>query len=118
MRARLTATSLCRRAPAGAMFALATILALAAACGRADEPSTRMPDGREWTTRNLAVSIDGSYCYDGKEDNCTRYGRLYTLEAAQRGCRELGDGWRLPTNLEWQQMAKHYGGVFGDSADE
>jgi uncharacterized protein (TIGR02145 family) len=100
------------------MFALATILALAAACGPAGESSARMPDGREWTTRNLAVSVDGSYCYDGKEDNCTRYGRLYTLEAAQRGCRELGDGWRLPTNLEWQQMAKQYGGVFGDSDDQ
>jgi uncharacterized protein (TIGR02145 family) len=101
-----------------AMVALGILVASTAACGSADEPSSRMPDGREWTTRNLAVSVDGSYCYDGNESNCDRYGRLYTWEAAQRGCRELGDGWRLPTNPEWQSMAKHYGGVFGDSADD
>lgn len=29
----------------------------------------------------------------------------------------LGDGWRLPTNDEWRQMAKHYGGVREDSDD-
>ena len=100
------------------MIVLTLAFASAAACGGGDEPPALMPDGREWTTRNLAVSVDGSYCYDQKEDSCSRYGRLYTLEAAQRGCRELGNGWRLPTNLEWQQMAKHYGGVFGDSDDD
>jgi len=100
------------------MFARVLMVASAAACGGADESSTRMPDGREWTTRNLAVSIDGSYCYEEKDANCNRYGRLYTWEAAQRGCRELGDGWRLPSNPEWQSMAKHYGGVFGDSSDD
>lgn len=102
---------------AAVMIGLVVALGLAAACAGADEPFARMPDGHDWTTRNLAVSTDGSYCYDEKEANCDRYGRLYTFESGQRGCRELGDGWRLPTNLEWQQMAKHYGGVFGDSDD-
>ena len=104
--------------PAGVVIVLAMTFGSAAACAGGDEPFARMPDGHEWTTRNLAVPIDGSYCYDEKEANCGRYGRLYTGEAAQRGCRELGDGWRLPTNLEWQQMAKPYGGVFGDSDDD
>ena len=104
--------------PAAVMIVLAVALGSAAACAGGDEPFARMPDGRDWTTRNLAVPIDGSYCYDEKEANCDRYGRLYTFESGQRGCRELGDGWRLPTNLEWQQMAKHYGGVFGDSEDD
>ena len=28
-----------------------------------------------------------------------------------------GDGWRLPTDDEWRQLAKRYGGVFEDSDD-
>ena len=76
-----------------------------------------MPDGRQWTTNNLSVEIEGSYCYEDAPPNCRRYGRLYTWEAAQRACRSLGDAWRLPTNDEWQQLAKHYGGVLGDSDD-
>lgn len=79
--------------------------------------SRRMPDGKWWMTANLEVSTGGSYCYDDAEPNCRRYGRLYTWEAAQLGCRLLGDGWRLPTNDEWQQMAKLYGGVYDDASD-
>ena len=74
-------------------------------------PLKRMSDGKEWMTENLNVDTDGSYCYDDAEVNCTRYGRLYTWELAQRGCQSLGAGWRLPTDDEWRQMAKHYGGV-------
>lgn len=79
--------------------------------------SKRLADGKEWTTANLNVNTPSSYCYDDAEANCRRYGRLYTWESAQRACRALGDGWRLPTNDEWAQMAKPYGGVRDDSAD-
>jgi uncharacterized protein (TIGR02145 family) len=79
--------------------------------------SQRMPDGRSWTTINLNVDGRGSFCYDNSEANCHRYGRLYTWDAARDGCRSLGDGWRLPTDDEWRQMAKHYGGVRDESAD-
>jgi uncharacterized protein (TIGR02145 family) len=79
--------------------------------------SKRMPDGRQWTTENLDVITDQSYCYDNAESNCRRYGRLYTWESAERACRSLGGGWRLPTNDEWRQMAKHYGGVRDDADD-
>ena len=95
----------------------------AAACSsseNASEPrlsSKRMPDGKQWTTENLNAVTDQSYCYDDTEQNCRRYGRLYTWESAQHACHTLGDGWRLPTNDEWQQMAKHYGGVRDDAAD-
>jgi uncharacterized protein (TIGR02145 family) len=80
--------------------------------------SKRMADGKEWTTANLNVSMSPSYCYDDAELNCRRYGRLYTWESAQRACQSLGDGWRLPTDDEWRQMAKRYGGVIDDSADK
>ena len=80
--------------------------------------SKRMADGKQWTTHNLDVKTDPSYCYEDAEVNCRRYGRLYTWESARQGCQSLGDGWRLPTDGEWRQMAKHYGGVSEDSAEK
>lgn len=83
----------------------------------ATHPSKRMPDGKEWTTDNLKVNTGQSHCYADTEQNCRRYGRLYSWEAAQRGCQSLGAGWRLPTEDEWRRLAKHYGGASNDSAD-
>jgi uncharacterized protein (TIGR02145 family) len=80
-------------------------------------PSKRMADGKQWTTQNLNVNTAQSYCYEDAQLNCRQYGRLYTWEAARRGCQSLGDGWRLPTDDEWRQLAKHYGGLLEDSAD-
>ena len=77
----------------------------------------RMADGKQWTTHNLDVKTMSSYCYEDAELNCRRYGRLYTWESARLVCQSLGDGWRLPTDDEWRQMAKHYGGVSEDSDD-
>src|SRR3954467_6057173 len=79
--------------------------------------SKRMADGKQWMTHNVDVSMMSSYCYEDKELNCRQYGRLYTWESARRACQSLGDGWQLPTNEEWRQMAKHYGGVRDDSND-
>lgn len=78
----------------------------------------RMADGNQWMTRNLNVNTAPSYCYDDAEPNCQKYGRLYTWESSQRACQSLGDGWRLPTDDEWHQMAKRYGGVSADSDDK
>ena len=96
-----------------AAFSSAGILCFA----QQSDSARRMLDGKEWTTANLNVAVDGSYCYGDAEANCRRYGRLYTWGAAQRGCRSLGDGWRLPADDEWRQLAKHYGGVREDSDD-
>ena len=35
-----------------------------------------------WMVNNLNVKVPGSYCYDDREENCERFGRLYTWEAA------------------------------------
>jgi uncharacterized protein (TIGR02145 family) len=85
--------------------------------GPAFSSSSRMADGKEWTTANLNIDASPSYCYDDAEPNCRRYGRLYTWESAQQVCQLLGEGWRLPTDEEWRNMAKRYGGVSDDSAD-
>lgn len=90
---------------------------LLTACAGHVQSSKRMPDGKHWTAGNLNLTTPLSYCHGDTELNCPRYGRLYTWEAAKQGCQSLGDGWRLPTNDEWRQMAKHYGGVRDDSDD-
>ncbi len=66
---------------------------------------------------NLNINIPESYCYENAEQKCKEYGRLYMWKSAQIGCKLLGEGWRLPTNEEWQRMAKWYGGVRDDSDD-
>ena len=58
------------------------------------------------------------YCYADAETNCRRYGRLYIWESAQRVCQSFGAGWRLPTDDEWRQMARRYGGIGDDSVDQ
>jgi uncharacterized protein (TIGR02145 family) len=80
-------------------------------------PSKRMLDGKQWTTENLNATTQQSYCYDNSEQNCRRYGRLYTWASAQQACRALGGGWRLPTNEEWRRLGSHYGRIRQESAD-
>ncbi len=91
---------------------------LCAAQSRSPSPlSKRMLDGKQWMTENLTVTTERSYCYDNSEENCRRYGRLYTWASAQQACRALGGGWRLPTNEEWRQLGNRYGGIRQESAD-
>jgi len=80
-------------------------------------PSKRMPDGKEWLTENLNLATAESYCYRDAERNCRHYGRLYTWQSARNACRSLGDGWRLPTDDDWRELARHYGGIADDSDD-
>jgi uncharacterized protein (TIGR02145 family) len=82
------------------------------------DSSRRMADGREWTTSNVNLKASASYCYDDAEQNCRRYGRLYTWQSAQRVCRSLGARWRLPSDDEWRPLAKSYGGTSDDSTDQ
>ena len=77
-----------------------------------------MKDGKRWMTQNLNIKIQDSYCYKDKDENCRKYGRLYTFEAAKEGCRLLGDGWRLPTDKEWANMVDQHGGAkYGNTKD-
>ncbi|MCQ2124633.1 MAG: hypothetical protein MJZ25_10655, partial [Fibrobacter sp.] len=57
-----------------------------------------------WMAENLNYKTSESYCYDNKEGNCKKYGRLYTWDDAKKACPA---GWSLPSeeDLEILQFA-------------
>ena len=75
-------------------------------------------DGRRWMTKNLNIRLDGSTCHEDKESNCDNFGRLYTWEAAKKGCELLPGNWRLPTEEEWIKMTDQYGGAYDSESRE
>ena len=50
-----------------------------------------------WMAENLNFKNKGSSCFDKKQENCDKYGRLYTWKAAQKACPA---GWHLPKRQE------------------
>ncbi|MBR2469344.1 MAG: hypothetical protein IKB43_04220 [Fibrobacter sp.] len=46
-----------------------------------------------WMAENLNYRTQDSYCYQDDETNCSKYGRLYTWNAAKMAC---PSGWHLP----------------------
>lgn len=74
--------------------------------------------GLVWMAENLtygSFTAGGGKCYDNNSSNCSKYGRLYTWEVAKKACQEIG--WRLPTDREWRDLAKRFGGAGDDAAD-
>lgn len=69
----------------------------------------RYKDSTIWMVENLNFKSEDSWCYDNNSDNCAKYGRLYTWQAAKEAC---PSGWRLPTDNEWKKMANAYGGYY------
>ena len=68
-------------------------------------PIKLLADDKLWMTANLNLKMPASYCYEDTEENCKRFGRLYTWQSAKEGCSLLGDGWRLPRKDEWQRLS-------------
>ena len=54
-----------------------------------------------WMAKNLDYASQASYCYDEKESNCEKYGRLYNWEDARTACPE---GWRLPDKEDFEDL--------------
>lgn len=61
-----------------------------------------------WMAENLKVRTEGSWCYEDKESNCQKYGRLYNWDAAKVACPV---GWHLPSKEEFKILLKFVGGV-------
>ena len=74
-----------------------------------------MPDNNWWTLSNLNLDLPGSFCYNDSIMNCQKYGRLYTWDTAEEGCSLLGDGWHLPSKDGWNNLLRHFGGVYEES---
>ena len=63
-----------------------------------------MKDGKRWMTQNLNIKIQDSYCYEDKEENCRKYGRLYTFKAAKKDADYwgmVGDYRRIMNGARW-----------------
>jgi uncharacterized protein (TIGR02145 family) len=60
-----------------------------------------------WMAYNLNYNIPGSWCYEDSLDYCKTYGRLYSLEAAQKVC---PPGWHLPSDTDWVALVNTLGG--------
>lgn len=101
------------------------------ACGNnatsSDEDETVLKDSRDgqiynivkignqvWMAENLNYEIPvamgdapKSFCYDGAEENCRKFGRLYTWDEAANVCPK---GWHLPDTAEWDKLFDAVGG--------
>ncbi len=68
----------------------------------------------EWMTSNLKFKVDSSYIYqdynarddEESEENLEKYGRLYSYRSALKAC---PDGWRIPTDEDWQKLEQYLG---------
>jgi len=62
-----------------------------------------------WMAENLNYDTadgTGSWCYGNNADNCAKYGRLYTWDAAITACPA---GWRLPDTADWRDLVNATG---------
>lgn len=61
-----------------------------------------------WMIENLAFNAsEGCRAYNNDNGNVSKYGYLYSWEAAKTSCPE---GWHLPSDEEWAILIEHLGG--------
>ncbi|GBU20449.1 hypothetical protein R80B4_00327 [Fibrobacteres bacterium R8-0-B4] len=65
-----------------------------------------------WMAENLDYNADGSKCYDDKESNCKKYGRLYDWNTASKACPA---GWHLSSDNEWEALEGYAKGWEGET---
>lgn len=61
-----------------------------------------------WMAENLNFETRFSYCYENKDENCAKYGRLYKWEFAMEACPA---GWGVPSLEEFQVLVASVGGL-------
>jgi len=61
-----------------------------------------------WMAENLRNVFGNDYwCYDNNNENCEKFGYLYTWENAKKVC---PSGWKLPTERDWNTLIDNLGG--------
>ncbi len=62
-----------------------------------------------WMAENLAYKANsGCWAYNNDQDNVAKYGYLYDYETATNVC---PNGWHLPSDGEWEQLAEYINSV-------
>jgi len=97
-----------------ACFALALVLTFFCSSDKDDDPVDDgmlsyggqkykiVEIGRQvWMAENLNYFVEGSKCYEGKDTNCDKYGKLYSWAMANTVC---PPNWRLPSNADWDKL--------------
>ena len=54
-----------------------------------------------WMAENLNFETDSSFCYNDSAWYCSKYGRLYTWDAARYACPQ---GWSLPSKVDFETL--------------
>ena len=59
-------------------------------------------------TQNLNIKIQDAYCYKDKDENCQKYGRLYTLGKQLKKDADywgmVGDCQQMPSGRNWLKV--------------
>jgi len=63
--------------------------------------------GKTWMAQNMNYPTGQSWCYDGDNSNCGKYGRLYDWNTVKKVC---PTGWHLPSRKEWMDLTAAAGG--------
>jgi len=67
-----------------------------------------------WMAQNLNFQTRGSWCYLNEDDNCRKFGRIYTWNAVMDGQTQdkaqgiCPDGWHVPTDDDWLALTTEY----------
>jgi len=97
-----------------ALLVLIAVMGLGTAYGLGGAVESVKIGNQTWMKKNLNIKTENSWCFEDKNANCAKYGRLYTWEAAKAACQSIG--WRLPSNEDWNNLIKATGG--GEMAGE
>ena len=106
-----------RRAAGRVFGAVVAVVLLSVSAVNAQGSFTDTRDGKTyrtvkignqtWMAENLNYKTGKSWCYDNKDGNCQKYGRLYNWNTAMKACPA---GWRLPTRQDWNDLVQAAGG--------
>lgn len=67
-----------------------------------------------WMAKNLNYNVRGSWCFNNKDENCVKYGRIYDWATIMNGNEKEGsqgicpEGWHVSTFDEWAVLIEEF----------